>query len=117
MEPLRRILKLPGMTERRATKLYNNDSILQVGNRYRGCKFDQVPAWYFLWLLKEGVSDLGLKEWLELNEETLKAEKAAERQAQPIDREAMYERQRIIRKRFGGKKMTTRPGDYIPPTP
>lgn len=101
------------MSGRIDTRLYNSNSLLQVGRKFRGCKLEHVPAWYFLWLLDDGISDLGLKEWVELNREILEAEKAAGVTPAMPDRANSMDIKQKIRKQFRAKPMTTREGDII----
>lgn len=101
------------MSNRKATSYYHNDSILQVGKKFRGCRFKEVPAWYFLWLYERGAfADLFLKEYIELNKEVLEEEKKHGSAVEQADYN-LFERRRIMRKQFSAKPMTTRPGDII----
>lgn len=98
---------------RQPTAYYHNDSILQVGKKYNGRKFSEVPAWYFLWLYEQGAfADLYLKEWIELNMEQLEHEKKNGTAVDKADYDR-YEQNRKIRRQFAAKPLTTRPGDII----
>lgn len=101
------------MSNRINTDFYHSESVLKVGKKFYGCRFKEVPAWYFLWLLKEGAfADLYLKEWIELNQEQLEHEKKNGTAVEKADYDR-YEQQRNIRRQFAHKPLTSREGDVI----
>lgn len=98
---------------RKDTSYYHGESVLQVGKKFRGCRFKEVPAWYFLWLLKEGAfADLYLREWIETNKEQLEFEKEHGTVVEKADFDR-YEQNRKFRRQFAHKPLTTRDGDVI----
>ena len=52
----------------------NDDSIMPYG-KFKGKKLEDVPAWYLLWMNKEGKLTPELEEYVEDNYDLLEEEK------------------------------------------